>query len=401
MGAQSTINSQDLLNRASSLFGLLRKNVAEADAMRRLPDENIDALQQADLLKVWVPRRYGGFEAPIQTQINLSAEIARACPSTGWVFANLTTLSAIACLLSQKAQDEIFGADGNALVCGVLLPGGTASPSATKTTDGYRVSGEWPFASGSLHATWTGLGVPIIENGQMVDLALMLFPRADLEIRDTWFTVGMRGTGSNTFVAHDVFVPTHRTLPLMGPSGAIEGSTLTEHRSESLYRVPLGALLRLGLSGPALGIARAAQEAFLEGPSKRSIPYTTYQSRSEAPSIQIALANADTKREIAALLVQRAAAEAQRFAVDGDFPDLRTRVRIANDTAYAMNLAKESLDLLIAATGSSSMAESSFLQYSFRDLSTVVLHGIFRPTMTLEMYGRVLCGLSPGISTIF
>src|SRR3712207_3384345 len=113
----------------------------------------------------------------------------------------------MASLLPDRAQEDIFGADPDAKVAGVLAP----SSEVRKVPGGYEVSGKWPWASGSLHADWVLVGVMIPDgDGNMVDQALAFMPASEITIEDTWFVAGMKGTGSNTLIADKVFVPEHR-----------------------------------------------------------------------------------------------------------------------------------------------------------------------------------------------
>ena len=101
----------------------------------------------------------------------------------------------------------MWGKDPDALVCGVLAP----TAETRKADGGHRVSGRWYYNSGSWHASWAVLGIPITdEKGETVDQGLALIPRSDLEYEETWFVAGMKSTGSNCMIAKDVFVPDHR-----------------------------------------------------------------------------------------------------------------------------------------------------------------------------------------------
>jgi len=52
---------------------------------RRLPIENVEALRAANLFKVMTPRRWGGHGTTLSTTLKTFAELAKGCPSTGWV----------------------------------------------------------------------------------------------------------------------------------------------------------------------------------------------------------------------------------------------------------------------------------------------------------------------------
>lgn len=383
---------ETLVGRAAELFPLLRAGVAEAERDRRLPQASIDALVASGIFKILVPKRYGGYEADTRTYLEVLAELARGDASTAWVVSLLTGLSFMIGMYPEQAQDEIYGADPDALACGVLTPNGAAQ----RRPGGYVVSGSWPFASGCLHCTWGGATVPLLDaDGTMSNVGFVLMPMSDLSIEDTWFTVGMRGTGSNTLVAEEVFVPDHRVLPLIGPTGAMDVEPLTPFTDEVIYQAPLGPFGVLSFVGTNLGLGRAALETTLEQLPKRSIAYTTYTRQIEAPSTHIDLGEAATRIDTAHLLAYRAADDIEQALASGHKLDLPARARIRANLAFAARTTREAVDSLMQLCGASSMAEFNYLQQIQRDLNTVSLHGLLRASVCLEVYGATLCGLEP------
>src|SRR5437588_1467843 len=184
---------QDLVPQARRLFPQLRERAAEVEHTRRIPDSAIAELQSAGLFKLFVPRRFGGHQTSVRTFLDVSAEVARGCGSTGWVTALINICGWLGALYPEQAQQDIWGADPDARIAGVLTPSATAAPA----DNGVVLNGRWMFASGCLHSSWAVLGHPIVDaNGTMIDQGLALVPMRDLRIADTWFTAGMRGTGN-------------------------------------------------------------------------------------------------------------------------------------------------------------------------------------------------------------
>jgi 3-hydroxy-9,10-secoandrosta-1,3,5(10)-triene-9,17-dione monooxygenase len=211
--------ANELLSRAAELRPLLERNAPQGDADRRIPDETIDALAAAGLFKITVPRRLGGYEVDIRTKLEVSAAVAEGDGATGWVLALTNVCHWLVGLYRDEAQQEIFGADPDARVCGVLTP----SPETRRVDGALVVSGRWAWASASLHATWGLVGVlDKDEAGEVTEHQLALIPMSELTVEDTWFVAGMKGTGSNTLVADQAFVPDHRLLSV--PKG-IENET--------------------------------------------------------------------------------------------------------------------------------------------------------------------------------
>ncbi len=130
----------------------------------------------------------------------------------------------------------------------------------------------------------------------------------------------MKGTGSNTIVAKDVFVPEHRFLPYPAAFG---GSYRTEHTDEIVYRVALVPVTILILVGSQLG--HGAGGARLRRSRKRrsrGITHTNYTKQRESTGFQILLADAAMKIETARLHAFRAADDLDACAAAGRHPDV-------------------------------------------------------------------------------
>ncbi len=259
---------ESLVAEARTIGPMLANHAEFADKELRLADPVIDELTGRRLFRLWQPRRYDGLEIDVSSQIEITAELATHCPSAGWVTALYAACSFFASLYSSEAQDEVFGADPDARVCGVLAP----SATVRKVSGGIKVDGIWAYASGSEHATWATLGAPLADGTD--GTTLLLIPMGELNIERTWDPTGMRGTASNTLRGEDVFVPEHRVLPFFCANGAIAGRTETEHKDEALFRTPLGGIASACIIGPLLGMAKAALAYTLERVVDRPVAYT-------------------------------------------------------------------------------------------------------------------------------
>jgi 3-hydroxy-9,10-secoandrosta-1,3,5(10)-triene-9,17-dione monooxygenase len=387
-------SDQDLTARARSLFPQLRERAGEVESTRRIPESTISELQSAGLFKLFVPRRLGGHQASVRTFLDVAAEVARGCGSTGWVTALINICGWLGALYPEQAQHDVWGADPDARIAGVLTP----SATATSVDNGVLLTGRWTFASGCLHSSWAVVGHPIVDAmGTVVEQGLALIPMHDLRIEDTWFTAGMRGTGSNTLVATDVFVPSYRIFSV---PRAIEGEYATPFKDEPLYRSAFIPILSLILVGPQLGMARAALETVLEQVPKRSIAYTVYTKQSEAPTTHLQLALAAEKIDTAYLHAYRAAADIDQAAAAGVYLDRLTRARTRMDTGYVARQCREAIEILLNVNGAGSFAESNTLQRMWRDSETASRHAVVNPDISQELYGRELLGLETNITAL-
>lgn len=384
----------DLVGRAREIVPVLARNAARTESDRRVGEENITLIDDAGLFSIMKPRRLGGLETDMRTKLEISRELARGCGSTSWTATLMNVCAFFGGLFPEQAQRDVWADAPGDRIAGVLAP----TAEAANVDGGYRVSGSWGWASGCLHAQWAVVGFPVPDaHGEIVDQGLALVPMADLSIEDTWFVAGMRGTGSNTLVARDVFVPDHRVMSI---PAAIGGRYGTEHTDEVLYRsafVPVAAIV---LAGPQLGLAQAALDMVIEKAPKRSVSYTFYDTQTDAPTFQLAVAKAASLVDAAHLFAYRAAADIDQAAADGVYPDYAARARVRMDTGAAIENAREAIRTLVSAHGAGSFAEASPLQRIWRDSEVASRHAVVSPAISSEVYGRALLGLTDGVTAL-
>jgi alkylation response protein AidB-like acyl-CoA dehydrogenase len=385
-------DSATLIARAAEIRPILERNAETTDSLRRLADENVQALRDTGLCRMMVPARFGGYQTSVRTYIDVLAELGRGCGSTAWVASLINVCAWLAALFPERAQADIWDSNQDAWIAGSLAPNGAAVP----VDGGWRVTGRWPWASGSLHAQWGACGIHMKnERGEIVNFGLSLMPMSDLKVEDTWFMVGMKGTGSNTIVANDVFVPEHRFLPY---PRAFAGQYRTEFTDEVVYRVSLVPVTVLILAPSQLGVARAALDHAIAKAPTRGITHTNFATQAESSGFQMLIAEAAMKIDTATLHAQRAADDLDRAAADNRVMDLPARARVRIDTALAAKYSRDAVELLVQAHGTSSLADSNRMQRLWRDVHTASHHAITEWQVNLEVYGKALLGIEPNIT---
>jgi alkylation response protein AidB-like acyl-CoA dehydrogenase len=384
----------ELIARATEIRPVLEQQAEKTEALRRLPDEIVASLKETGLCRLMVPARFGGYETSIRTYLDVIAELGRGCGSTAWVASLINVCAWLAALFPDHAQQDVWGGNRDAWVAGSLAPHGDAKP----VDGGWRVTGRWPWASGCLHAQWAACGIHMNNaQGETVNFGLSLMPMSDLTIEDTWFMAGMKGTGSNTIVARDVFVPEHRFLPY---PAAFAGTYRTEHVEETVYRVALIPVTILILAGSQLGLAQAALDHVIGKAPGRGITHTNFGRQSESTGFQILVAEAALKIDSARLHVQRAADDLDAYAAARRHPDVTARARVRADTALAAKYCREAVEQLMSAHGTSSLADSNRMQQIWRDVHVASRHAITEWQINLEVYGKALLGIEPNITPL-
>jgi 3-hydroxy-9,10-secoandrosta-1,3,5(10)-triene-9,17-dione monooxygenase len=373
--------TEGLVARAAALVPMLREHAAVAEQARRVPQESFNALSQAGVFKMTAPKAHGGYEADFQTQCDVLAEIGRGCPSTSWVATIFSAMSWLAGAFPDEAQEEIFST-GDPRISGVFSPTGTA----VRKDGGLVVNGRWGFNTGCHGAEWTVL------NAVEADMPTCLIARSrDLTIVDDWHASGMAATGSNTIVAENVFVPAYRSMPLPEMLEARYPASRQNARNP-YFNLPLAPVLVVNAGGTPLGIARGALETFRENLPGRGITYTNYTNKAEAPVTHLQLAEAAMIVESTDAHIRRATALLDRST--GPM-SMESRVKSRTHIAYATGLARQAVDTLFNASGASSSQSHVPIQRFQRDIQTLANHAIMHSQTSLELYGRILCGLQP------
>jgi alkylation response protein AidB-like acyl-CoA dehydrogenase len=371
----------ELVGRATSLVPLIREYATQGSEARRVAPEVVKALEDADIFRLLVPKRCGGHGASLRTVFEAVAEVARGDGSTGWIAALMTVATGFASTASAELQEEIFGANPKAKLCGIFAPGGTSE----RVDGGYVISGRWPYASGSFAADWGGLGI-LLESGEP---AMAIVPPEAWTIEPTWFVAGMKGTGSDTVVVENHFVPDHRIQPVKDIS---EGRYQTPYGDEPMASMAFSALAAAILVAPQIGLGRHALEITRAKLPLKPVAHTSYREARLSPTHQIGVANAATKLHLAELTVNRICLDLDQAASERRLLDLETRARIRNDTGVVAELVKEAIDLLLTANGAGSFAEVNVLNRIWRDSETAARHALVTPEIGKEAYGRLLLG---------
>ncbi|MBY8870725.1 acyl-CoA dehydrogenase family protein [Micromonospora sp. PLK6-60] len=388
MTTSQTPTTEDLVRRAAELVPLLRKRANWMEENRRLADDVLDGLADAGVFKMRVPARYGGYESDVRTVSRVVAELARGDGSTAWTVAVWNISTWIAGLFPDATQDEIFSGP-DVRVCGILSPTATAVP----VDGGVIVNGKWAFNSGVQQSHWNTNAVILLKPGGEPEPIMTAIPIKELEIVDDWYTSGLRGSGSVSTVARDVFVPRERFLS-MGPV-LHEQYSSERNAATPIFRAPLLPTACSTVSGTAQGLAKAAIEAFHERLPGRKISYTGYAEQREAPLTHLQVAEATVKSDEAEFHAQRAATLVDVKSLNGESWTTEERARVRLDMGAACQRAKEAVEVLNTASGGSSIYSHVPIQRILRDVQALNLHGVMHPNTNYELYGRVLCGLEP------
>ncbi len=384
--------SADPLARAQAVAPLIAAAADQIEAGCEVTAEVMDALHGARLFRTLLPRSLGGDEIRPTDYVRMMMVIAAADASTAWCIGQNSGCSMAAAYMAPAAARRIWGDDPRAALAWGAGPQGRA----VVVPGGYRVTGTWQFASGGRHATWLGGHSRVIEPdgtmrrwaegpqaGELVERS-MLMPRSDVTMLRDWNPMGLRGTGSDTYTATDVFVPDEHSVIRDNPPDRREDGPLYRFTTTHLYSSGFGAV--------ALGIAQGALDAFL-ALARDKTPQASARMLRDSHHVQTAMALATAKLHAARALLITTLDAAWDMATAGPLDvDMRMRIRLA--ATFATHQAKEVVDFAYHEAGATAIFTPHGLERRFRDVNTVTQQVQARMTH-LETVGAHLLGLSP------
>jgi 3-hydroxy-9,10-secoandrosta-1,3,5(10)-triene-9,17-dione monooxygenase len=384
-----TAEETALVSAASSLVPVLSANAAEADATSRLPEEDIKALREAGLLRLATPRAYGGHEAGARAATAIAAELGRGCSSASWVLVVYYSATLALWLFPDQVRHQVWGQDPDATVCGSSAGAVPARP----VNGGWLLSGSWGWASGAHHASWAILDIVTGADGSSPDRGIALIPMSELSIEDTWHMAGMRGTGSDTIVAEEVFVPEERVM-LMSKAAA---ASRPIQDTQTLAPVPRPQGLAGALAAPVLGMGMAVYDHIVAKLTvgRPLVSGAKLHARAvDAPGVQANVADAAMLLDSAILQAARSARAVDLSTRTGSRMTPIATARIRMDAGFAARQVRLAVDKLLDVGGASQFAESSPAQRIWRDLGTAMRHPAFVVEVDRERYARMLLGLN-------
>ncbi|HEU0166178.1 MAG TPA: acyl-CoA dehydrogenase family protein [Chloroflexota bacterium] len=361
----------------------------QAERERKLPQPLFRAMRDAGLFSMWTPRQFGGAEVDLETAVRMVEELSRQDGSVGWNLMIAANTSILWGALRPEVAGELIGDDPNTVIAGTITSG---TGRAVPVEGGYRVSGRWPFASGCHQADWLVCACRIEENGQPRHDAAgaprtytFCVRQSDCDILDTWYTAGLRGTGSHDFQVTDLFVPEGRQFV---------SRTSQIFQPGPLYNTQLPNVWGPNIAGVALGIARDAIDSFVQLAGVKT-PSRTAVRLAERETMQERVGQAESLLRSGRAFLFETIREMWNALSEGhEAPDeLSALMRLA--TATAVGNAIEAVDMMFTAGGSSSIYATSRLERCFRDVHIVRQHAVVNPT-GFAIAGRYFLGLPLG-----
>ena len=344
---------------------------------RALSPGTVAALRGTGIFSALIPAELGGGEVEPAELITTIEEIAVADGSAGWCAAIGATAGLVAAYLPSGVAGRLFGAPP-AIAAGIFAPRGKLVP-AGGDHGLLGLSGRWPLGSGISHAEVVGLGCIHPEQGSLYAVV----PREQVEVIETWDSLGLRATASHDVAVTDITVPADQVVDLAGSAPVAPGP---------LYSFPLFGLLALSVSAVCTGVAAGALADVREAAVARR-PAGSSRSLADRGTTQEAIASAEASLRAARAGVSAAVAEAWAVAEGGNPLEIEQRLGLRLAATHAARTAVDVVDLTHRLSGAGGLYTGT-IERRFRDVHTAAQHMIVAPA-TFELAGRIILGLEP------
>ena len=372
------------LEAARTLAPLIRSSAPETDAQRELPRPLFEAMADAGLFRLALPRTLGGAEMDLPSYIQVIEELGRADASTAWVTNQVSIFATYAARMETAAARAIWIDTPRSVVANTPQ----ASAQAIVVPGGYRVTGRQGFSTGCRHASWlaahttvTEQGRPRLDDGQP-EMRYCFVPRAEAQLLDTWQVRGMRGTGTHHFAVDDVFVPEERTVKSVTAPLVEQGP---------LYRLPRTLVFASGDAAVALGTARSCLAAFMELATTKT-PRAMDALLRDQPMIQSEVGRAEARLRSSRAFLREAVREIWDAVLATGAVTLEQRAVLRLATTDGIRTAVSVVDMVYNMAGATAAYESSPIQRHFQDVHVMSQHLQAR-LAHYELVGRHWLGL--------
>ena len=372
------------LEAAQKLAPLIRSSADETDAARELPRPLFEALADAGLFHLAVPRSIGGGEIDLPSYVEVIEEIAKADASTGWAVNQGAIYATYAARMPRDIARAIWMDIPRSVVANTPAP----TAKAVVVPGGYRVTGRQGFSTGCRHASWVAAHGQIIENGQVrlegdqPEMRYFFVPVAEAELLDTWHVRGMRGTGTHHFAVNDVFVPAERTV-LSATAPALEPGPL--------YKIPRTLAFASGDAAVALGMARSCLDTFAELAGSKT-PRAMQALLRDQSMVQVNVGQAEAALRSGRAFLVETVRDIWSEALAG-VVTLERRAVLRLATTHGIRLAAQVIDTVYNAAGATAAYEGNLIQRHFQDIHVITQHLQGRMAH-YELVGRHWLGLS-------
>jgi alkylation response protein AidB-like acyl-CoA dehydrogenase len=380
----------DYVARARALVPLIEAAAPKMEAARELTPDVVEALHEAGLFRMLLPRTFGGGELDLPTFMEVIEIIAGADGSVAWCLGQSAGCVTSAAYLDTQVAQEIWSPPRSVMAWGPAAKGNRA----ILVDGGYRITATTQFLSGVHHATWVGCrinatkadGSPCVgPDGKPEGVREFLMPRTEVKLLDVWNVAGLRATGSDSFTVENLFIPAERTFLVDDPR---------DRRHPGLpYRfATTTAIFAISFAAVALGLARASLDAFADlAGRKQPQNWSTLLRANTLVQNQYAMMEAEL-RAARGYLFQSVRDAWDTVAAGAPEPTLAHRIDIRLAASHASQAARKVVDYAYSSAGATAIFTTNPFERRFRDMHAVSQQIQASPAQFTNA-GQVLLGI--------
>ena len=367
---QDVSSVADVRAKLEAAMPILAEEAQASEELGKLTQKTYEILKDSGIMRIFQPKEYSGLEGDPVEFARLIMDLASNAPSAAWVCGVVGLHSFEFAQTDPRLQEEVWGKDHNVW---------TASPyamlgKATKVEGGWRLTGRWPFSSGTDYCDWAvvgGMAESEPGSGEFTVPHHFIMPRSDYEIHhDSWDTMGLRGTGSKDIEAKDIFVPDYRVLNVQKLN---DRDYHKANRPDSkVYEVPFDYLFPGVISASTIGIAQGVVERYKEYAAER-VNRGGIKSV-DNPYQMAALGAAMADIEASRLQLLDGLAQARDIAMAGGTVPRALQHQARRNQVRAVRRAAEAARTVFDTVGGNVARMSNPIQRFYRDLSVALCH---------------------------
>ena len=340
------------LEAARKLAPRIRSSADEIDAARELPRPLFEALADAGMFHLAVPRAIGGVEIDFPTYVQVIEELGKADASTGWVINQGAIYGTYAARMPQDMARSIWIDPPRAVVAN--------TPALALVIENGHIR---------------------LDKGQPV-MRYLFVPVGEAQLLDTWHTRGMRGTGTHHFAVNDVFVPAERT---------VLSATAPLLNDGPLYKIPRTLAFASGDAAVALGMSRSCLEAFFDLAGSKT-PRAVQGLLRDQSMTQVAVGHAEAALRSGRAFLMEAVSDIWAEATSTGAVTLERRAALRLATTHGIRLAAQIIESIYSASGATAAYDGNLIQRHFQDIHVITQHLQGR-LAHYELVGRHWLGL--------
>ena len=352
----------------------------EFDALRKLPEDIVHRLRSAGVFRMNMPKSWGGPEMNPMDQVEVIESLCWGDASVGWCSFIWCDSGIYSGYLDDAVARELYP-DLDMAQSGWVYPAGIGE----KVEGGFKLSGRFMFGSGSNHCDRLAAGFLVAENGVPLVGAngkpqwrVAIGKPEQFNILDTWYTMGLKGTGSTDYEADSVFIPTEHTFAFSDKS----------QREGSIWKKPSHFLRKM--SGVPLGVARDAIDRAIEVLDTKTDRLTGVAYK-DSEVKQQAIALAEGKLGAArAYVMESLSREWEKLEANEPLSD-RERAAVMISRQQAFQTGREVAQMMFDLVGGDAIYARNRFERLVRDMNTACQH-IVAQQKTLQNPGGLLLG---------